>query len=272
MPVEITLGDGSGRKPRNVVVHTLRDDRAARYREWVNANRARVHAETDGRAGYVHVPDMSAHGYAEFHRTYLSEIARDALVVDVRFNGGGHVSSLLLEKLARRRIAYAVARWMPPEPYPEESPAGPLVALTNEHAGSDGDIFTHSFKLLELGPVVGKRTWGGVIGISPTHPLVDGSLTTQPEYSFWFQDVGWGVENYGTDPDYDVDIKPQDHVAGRDPQMDKAIDLVLRALKRHRPVGPDVDVRPNLTLPLLPPRSDSRRSFCHCPPVAWARQ
>jgi tricorn protease len=164
------------------------------------------------------------------------------------------VSSLLLEKLARRRIAYAVARWMPPEPYPEESPAGPLVTITNEQAGSDGDIFTHSFKLLGLGPVVGKRTWGGVIGINPTYPLVDGSVTTQPEYSFWFQDVGWGVENYGTDPDYDVDIKPQDHAAGVDPQMDKAIDLVLRALKRHRPVGPDVGTRPNLTLPLLPPR------------------
>ena len=181
--------------------------------------------------GYVHIPDMGPHGYAEFHRLYLAEVERDALVVDVRYNGGGHVSSLLLEKLARRRIAYAVARWAPPSPYPEESPAGPLVAITNEQAGSDGDIFTHSFKLLGLGPVVGKRTWGGVIGISPTHPLVDGSLTTQPEYSFWFSDVGWAVENYGTDPDHDVDIKPQDYAAGRDPQLDKALDLVTRALQ-----------------------------------------
>jgi tricorn protease len=253
--VELTVGDGNGRKPRRVVVQTLRDERAARYREWVNANRRRVHAETAGRVGYVHVPDMGPHGYAEFHRTYLSEVTHDALIVDVRFNGGGHVSSLLLEKLARRRIAYAVARWMPPEPYPEESPAGPLVAITNEWAGSDGDIFTHSFKLLQLGPVVGKRTWGGVIGINPSHPLVDGSLTTQPEYSFWFQDVGWGVENYGTDPDYDVDIKPQDYAAGRDPQMDKALELVTRALKKHRPIGPDTSVRPDLTLPLLPPRT-----------------
>jgi tricorn protease len=254
LPVEITVGDKSGRRPRTVVVQTLRDERAARYREWVTANRRRVHAETGGRVGYLHVPDMGPFGYAEFHRSYLSEVAHDALIVDVRFNGGGHVSSLLLEKLARRRIGYAVTRWGPPEPYPEESPAGPLVAITNEQAGSDGDIFTHSFKLLGLGPVVGKRTWGGVIGINPTYPLVDGSVTTQPEYSFWFEDVGWGVENYGTDPDYDVDIRPQDHVAGRDPQMDKAIDLVLRALKKHRPVGPDVHTRPDLTLPLLPTR------------------
>jgi tricorn protease len=254
LAVELTVADRSGRKPRTVVVQTARDERAARYREWVNANRRRVHDETEGRVGYVHVPDMGPRGYAEFHRSYLSEVVHDALIVDVRFNGGGHVSSLLLEKLARRRIAYAVARWGLPEPYPEESPAGPLVAITNEQAGSDGDIFTHSFKLLGLGPVVGKRTWGGVIGINPTYPLVDGSLTTQPEYSFWFADVGWGVENYGTDPDHDVDIRPQDHVEGRDPQMDKAIDLVMRALKRHRPVGPDVAKRPDLALPLLPPR------------------
>jgi len=254
LTVELTVGDGRGRRPRKVLVRTLRDERPARYREWVGRNRERVHAATDGRVGYLHIPDMGAHGYAEFHRLYLSEVERDALVVDVRFNGGGHVSSLLLEKLARRRIAFAVARWQPPEPYPHESPAGPLVAITNEWAGSDGDIFTHSFKLLGLGPVVGTRTWGGVIGISPSHPLVDGSLTTQPEYSFWFSDVGWSVENYGTDPDHEVDIRPQDHAAGVDPQLDKALDLVTRALRRHRPLGPDTATRPNLSLPLLPPR------------------
>jgi tricorn protease len=255
LAVELTVGDGRGRRPRQVVVTTLRDERPARYREWVAANRERVHAATDGRVGYLHIPDMGAHGYAEFHRLYLAEVERDAIVVDVRFNGGGHVSSLLLEKLARRRIAYAVARWQRPSPYPEESPAGPLVAITNEWAGSDGDIFTHSFKLLGLGPVVGKRTWGGVIGISPSHPLADGSLTTQPEYSFWFSDVGWAVENYGSDPDYDVDIRPQDYAAGEDPQLDKALDLVTRALRRHRPLGPDTATRPNLSLPLLPPRT-----------------
>ena len=198
----------------------LGDERPARYREWVDANRRHVHEVTDGRVGYVHIPDMGPHGYAEFHRTYLSEVDHDGLIIDVRFNGGGNVSSLLLEKLARRRVGYAVARWAPPEPYPHESPAGPIV-----------------------------------IGINPTHPLVDGSLTTQPEYSFWFQDVGWGVENYGTDPDYEVDIKPQDHAAGRDPQMEKALDLVTKALKKHRATGPDVATRPDLTLPLLPPRT-----------------
>jgi tricorn protease len=254
LAVELTVADADGSEKRTVVVSTLRDDRPARYREWVSGNRARVHEATGGRVGYVHLPDMGARGYAEFHRSYLAEVEHEALIVDVRFNGGGHVSQLVLEKLARRRIGYDVSRWGEPEPYPADSPAGPLVALTNEHAGSDGDIFTHCFKLLGLGPVVGKRTWGGVIGISPRHALVDGSLTTQPEYAFWFSDVGWSVENYGTDPDVDVDIRPQDHVAGHDPQLDKAVELALAALRKHRPLSADLAQRPRLELPTLPPR------------------
>ena len=254
LAVELTVAGPDGGGKRTVVVSTLRDDRPARYREWVSGNRAKVHEMTGGRVGYLHVPDMGARGYAEFHRSYLAEVERDALVVDVRFNGGGHVSQLVLEKLARRRIGYDVSRWGEPEPYPADSPAGPLVAITNEHAGSDGDIFTHCFKLLGLGPVVGKRTWGGVIGISPRHALVDGSLTTQPEYAFWFSDVGWSVENYGTDPDVEVDIRPQDHVAGSDPQLDMAVQLALDALETHRPLSADLTQRPRLELPTLPPR------------------
>jgi tricorn protease len=258
--------DGTGR--RTVVVSTLRDERPARYREWVSANRARVHEATKGRVGYVHLPDMGARGYAEFHRSYLAEVERDALVVDVRFNGGGHVSQLVLEKLARRRIGYDVSRWGEPEPYPADSPAGPLVAITNEHAGSDGDIFTHCFKLLGLGPVVGKRTWGGVIGISPRHALVDGSLTTQPEYAFWFCDVGWSVENYGTDPDFEVDIRPQDHVAGDDPQLDQALSLALAALEGHQPLSADLAQRPRLELPTLPPRDGVAANGAPAPKAA----
>jgi tricorn protease len=106
-----------------------------------------------------------------------------------------------------------------------------MVALTNELAGSDGDIFSHSFKLMGLGPLIGKRTWGGVIGISPRHHLVDGTVTTQPEFAFWFKDVGWNVENYGTDPDIDVDIAPQDYVNKQDPQLDRAIAEALRLVE-----------------------------------------
>jgi tricorn protease len=253
--VELRVAGPRGRNPRSVIVKTLRSETPARYREWVQRNRARVHEATGGRAGYIHIPDMGAPGYAEFHRSYLSELDREGLVVDVRSNGGGHVSQILLEKLARRRIGYAVTRWGSPEPYPSDSVLGPMVCITDEQAGSDGDIFTHCFKLLKLGPVVGKRTWGGVVGISPSHRLADGSVTTQPEASYWFTDVGFGVENYGTDPDFDVDVTPQDYAAGRDPQMDKSLQLIGKALSSFRPRVPDTKKRPNLALPVLPKRS-----------------
>lgn len=215
---------------RRVLVRALRDERLLRYRAWVDANRRLVHARTGGRAGYLHIPDMGPWGFAEFHRGYLTEFERDGLIVDVRYNRGGHVSPLLLEKLARKRVGYDVSRYGPPQPYPPESVGGPLVAITNQFAGSDGDIFSHCFKLYGLGPLVGMRTWGGVIGINPYHELVDGTLTTQPEYSFWFLDAGWQVENYGTDPDIEVDIAPQDSAAGVDPQMEKALELMGSAL------------------------------------------
>ncbi len=210
---------------------------------------------TGGRIGYLHIPDMGPQGYAEFHRGFLAELTRDGLIVDVRFNGGGHVSQLLLEKLARRRIGYDKSRWGGMSPYPSESVGGPVVALTNEQAGSDGDIFCHSFKLLKLGPLVGKRTWGGVIGISPRNPLVDGTITTQPEFSFWFEDVGWTVENYGTDPDIEVDMAPQDQAAGRDPQLDRAVAEALRLLAERPQVRPDLASRPSRALPKLPRRT-----------------
>ncbi len=184
----------------------------------------------------------------------LAEYDHEALIVDVRGNGGGHVSALLLEKLARRRIGYDFPRWNAAEPYPAESPRGPLVALTDEQAGSDGDIFSHAFKLLKLGPLIGKRTWGGVIGISPRHQLSDGTVTTQPEYSFWFDDIGWDVENYGTDPDIEVDNTPQDYVAGRDRQLERSIEVALGLLAERPPHTPRPTDRPRLGRPRLVPR------------------
>jgi tricorn protease len=204
--------------------------------------------------GYFHLPDMQSAGFAEFHRYFSAECDRDALIVDLRYNRGGHVSQLLLEKIARKRNGYALSRWLKPSPYPDESAAGPVVALTNEHAGSDGDIFSHNFKLMGLGPLVGTRTWGGVVGIWPRHRLVDGTETTQPEFSFWFSDVGFGVENYGTDPQIEVDNAPQDGAAGRDRQLETALATALDLVEKRRPGIPDFGPKPSLARPSLPPR------------------
>jgi tricorn protease len=243
--------DGS---TRDVLVALLADEVPARYREWVERNRAWVHARSDGRVGYLHLPDMQSAGFAEFHRYFSAECDRDALIIDLRYNRGGHVSQLLLEKVARKRIGYDLQRWGQPQPYPNESPAGAVVALTNEHAGSDGDIFSHCFKLMNLGPLVGKRTWGGVIGIWPRHKLVDGTETTQPEFSFWFKDVGWQVENYGTDPDIDIDNAPQDAARGEDRQLHKALEVALERAGAPGSRLPEFGPRPQLTCPPLPAR------------------
>lgn len=272
LAVELTVGDSSGQHLRRVVVTTLADEQPLRYREWVLDNRDRVHDDSEDRVGYVHVPDMGPAGYAEFHRSFVSEVERDALVIDLRHNAGGHVSPLLLEKLARRRIGWEVNRWGSPEPYPSYAPAGPLVLVTNEWAGSDGDIFTHAFKLLGLGPVVGTRTWGGVVGISPDYRLVDGSLTTQPEHAFWFEDAGWAVENRGVEPDHPVEISPEDAAAGRDPQLEMAVRLARQLLRRHRPPRPDPQSRPTLALGALPPRAVAKATVPRAPRAAGRRQ
>lgn len=250
--VRLTVRPADGGAPRDVRVETLADERPLRYRAWVVTNRRRVREASDGRLGYVHVPDMGPRGFSEFHRAWLQEAERDGLIVDVRFNGGGHVSELLLQKLARRRLAYTVARYAEPRPFPQHAVAGPLVALTNERAGSDGDIFSHLFKRMGLGPLVGTRTWGGVVGLQVLDRTLDGGLSTQPQVAFWFDDVGWRVENFGTEPTVEVEISPAEDAAGADPQLERAIAEALGALEDDPPRRPDLSGRPSTAAPPLP--------------------
>ncbi|MFN7710006.1 MAG: S41 family peptidase [Holosporales bacterium] len=248
--LRLKVSDGKGRNVRHVALKTLASDRLASYRTWVENNRAYVHHHSKGRVGYVHIPDMGPAGFAEFHRYFLVECERDGLIVDARYNGGGSVSPLILEKLSRRRLGFDHTRWFGDIPYPEDSPAGPMVCLTNQYAGSDGDMFSHAFKALKLGKLIGKRTWGGVIGIWPRHHLIDGGTTTQPEFSFWFKDAGWSIENYGVEPDIDIDLSPQDFVAGRDPQMDRALKEVLQEIEANPPLKmTGLSAKPKLPLP-----------------------
>ncbi len=254
--IALILADETGQERRTVRVRTLSEELPLRYYEWVETNRRFVHERTNGRAGYIHIPDMGPRGYAEFHRAYLREIERDGLVVDVRFNRGGFVSALLLEKLARKRQAFIKTRWFGVLPWPENSPPGPMAVLTNEWAGSDGDIFSHMVKLLGLGPLIGKRTWGGVVGIWPRERLVDRGVTTQPEFSFWFVDRGWSVENYGTDPDIEVEVPPQDYARGVDPQLERGVMELQRIMTTDPGVQPRFEAPPSRAAPRLAAEPD----------------
>lgn len=246
--------EGAG-QVRRVVVRPLASEHALRYQDWVAGRRAFVADRSDGRLGYLHVPDMGADGWAQLHRDLGRETARDGLIVDVRSNGGGHTSQLVVEKLARKVIGWDWVRHRQPETYPVDAPRGPVVAVTDELAGSDGDIVTAAIKRMGIGPVVGVRTWGGVIGIDGRYGLVDGTRVTQPRYAFWFDDVAWDVENHGVDPDVEVVMTPQDWVAGRDTQLERAVDIALEALAQRPAVHPpDPASRPSRSRPTLPPR------------------
>ena len=262
-PVELTIAPQGGDPEvrRRVAVVPLRDERRLRYQDWVTGRRRLVRELGDGRLGYLHIPNMVGEGWADFHRDLHTEIRFDALIMDVRGNGGGHISQLVVEKLARRVIGWDQGRWIQPVSYPEDGRRGPVVTVADEFAGSDGDIVTAAIKLLGLGPVVGTRTWGGVIGIEgmPGHELVDGTHMTVPRYAFWFDEYGWGVENHGVDPDVEVLITPDDWAAGRDPQLETAVRLALEALEKQPPKTPaDPATGPAKARPPLPPRRRGR--------------
>ncbi|MGW3492262.1 S41 family peptidase [Streptomyces sp. NPDC001020] len=232
-PVELTISPVGGGDPRYAVVIPIADEEPLRYHAWVADRRAYVHEKSGGRLGYLHVPDMVGAGWAQLHRDLRVEVAREGLVVDVRENRGGHTSQLVVEKLARRIVGWGLPRGQRPYSYPEDAPRGPVVAVANEFSGSDGDIVNAAVKALGIGPVVGTRTWGGVVGIDNKYWLVDGTLVTQPKYAFWMEGYGWGVENHGVDPDVEVVQAPQDHAAGRDTQLDEAVRMALAALEER---------------------------------------
>ncbi|NBE55281.1 S41 family peptidase [Streptomyces boluensis] len=229
-PVELTVSPSGGGDPRHAVVVPVDDEEPLRYHAWVADRRAYVHELSEGRLGYLHVPDMQAPGWAQIHRDLRVEVAKEGLIVDVRENRGGHTSQLVVEKLARRIVGWDVPRGQAPFSYPADAPRGPVVSVANEFSGSDGDIVNAAIKALGIGPVVGTRTWGGVVGIDSRYRLVDGTLVTQPKYAIWLEGYGWSVENHGVDPDVEVVTAPQDYAAGRDPQLDEAVRMALAVL------------------------------------------
>jgi tricorn protease len=235
-PVELTLRrDGADRR---VVVVPLASEHAVRYYDHVARQREAVLEASGGRLGYLHLPNMMAQGWAEFHRDLHTEFGREGLIVDLRDNQGGDAAQPIVDKLARRIIGWNMSRYEEPSTYPAEAPRGPVIAIADGHAMSGGDIVTQALKSYGVATVVGTRTWGGTLGIDLKYTLVDGSLVLQPKYSWWFAGPGFGVENHGVEPDVEVTIAPHDWAAGHDPQLDTAVRLALRALEQDRPAAP----------------------------------
>lgn len=220
-----------------VLVKTIGDESQVRYLDWVEANRRRVAEATGGRVGYMHVPDTSIPGLMMFDKYLTAQAGMEAMIIDERFNSGGMIPDFYTEKLRRELLSLIAPREGKDVPWPPLAIYGPKVMLINEHAGSGGDAFPWFFKRQKIGPLVGKRTWGGLIGISRQIPLLDGGVVTAPEFAFWSTDNGgeWIVENRGVDPDYVVEQRPDLVVSGHDPQLEKAIQLIQDALKSQPP-------------------------------------
>lgn len=242
--------------PRRVAVVPLVDETPLRYQDWVAKRRAVVRELSGGRCGYLHIPDMGGSGWAQFNRDVRMEMSRPALIVDVRGNAGGHISELVVEKLTRTIIGWDLTRDAQPVSYASNAPRGPVVALADEATSSDGDMITAAFKLLELGPVVGQRTWGGVVGMTGRHRLGDGTVITVPMNAAWFDAYGWSVENRGVDPDLEALRTPLDWAEGRHAVLDDAVTLALNLLEAEPPASPPGygDV-PDRSRPKLPPRT-----------------
>ncbi|MGA5168878.1 MULTISPECIES: S41 family peptidase [Streptomyces] len=254
--VELTFRpDGGEGRARRVAVVPLVDERPLRYQDWVAKRREVVRELSGGKCGYLHIPDMGGSGWAQFNRDLRLEVSRPALIVDVRGNAGGHISELVVEKLTRRILGWDLTRGAQPVSYASNAPRGPVVALADEATASDGDMITAAFKLLKLGPVVGQRTWGGVVGMTGRHRLGDGTVITVPMNAAWFDEYGWSVENHGVAPDIEILRTPLDWAEGRHRQLADAVEVALDLLSAHpaaRP--PDYSQVPSLARPPLPPR------------------
>ncbi|MBN1125068.1 MAG: PDZ domain-containing protein, partial [Sedimentisphaerales bacterium] len=228
---------------RDVIVIPTDDESQLYYYQWVQGNIEKVSKATNGKVGYLHVPDMGPAGLNEFAKHFYPQLRKKALIVDVRGNGGGNVSPMLIERLRREAVMIDVARNGAPRVDPGDMLWGPMVCLCDEFSASDGDLFTFRFKQYKLGTVIGKRTWGGVVGIRGSLPLLDGGDLRKPEFSRYdLEGKEWIIEGYGVDPDIFIDNDPAKEYSGTDQQLNKAIEVILEQLRTQEK-----------TIPPLPP-------------------
>ena len=240
-PVRLTLNDEpTFEGAREVAFTPVTEERSLRYLAEVEANRRKVSELTDGRVGYLHIPDMGAQGIQEFVKWFYGQVRKEGLVIDVRGNGGGNVSQMLIERLGRRVLGTSFARtYDTPGTYPAIAFHGHLVCILDEDSASDGDIFPYRFREAGLGPLIGKRSWGGVIGITSHGPLLDGGSVNVPQFGTNGADGSWVVENVGVEPDIEVENDPRSVIAGRDPQLERAVEEVLRMMREDPKALPE---------------------------------
>ncbi|NUQ81514.1 MAG: PD40 domain-containing protein [Bacteroidetes bacterium] len=245
---QVTLTLNSKPSPegaRRVVVIPIGDEADLYYHDWVQTNIKKVNEATNGKVGYIHVPDMGPAGLNEFVKHFYPQLTKKALIIDVRGNGGGNVSPMLIERLRREAVMINIARNGTPNVNPGDMVWGPKVALADEFSASDGDLFTYRFKAHGLGPVIGKRTWGGTVGIRGSLPFIDGGSLNKPEFSRYdLAGKTWIIEGTGVDPDIRVDNDPAQEFAGNDQQLNKAIEVILDKLKTEEKTIPPVPEYP----------------------------
>jgi len=231
-PVELTLNDKPTREgARQVKFRPITSESDLVYLNWVAKNRARVDELSQGRIGYLHLPNMGAEGIREFVKWYYGLIRKEGLIVDDRWNGGGNVSQMVIERLRRTMTGTGFSRNNDfTETYPQSVFVGPMACLLNENSASDGDIFPWMFREAKLGPLIGKRSWGGVVGITNHGPLIDGGGVNVPEFGHADAQGQWAVEGHGVDPDIVVENDPASLIAGKDPQLERAIEEVMKKL------------------------------------------
>ncbi|MFU8820591.1 MAG: S41 family peptidase [Gammaproteobacteria bacterium] len=234
--VQLTLNDQpTARGARVERVKTVSSEVNLRYLDWVTENRRRTHELSGGRVGYIHVPNTAVEGNRELFKGMLVEARRDALIIDDRYNGGGFIPDRMIELLARTPLNYWVYRGFEPQQRPLLAHDGPKAMLINGQSSSGGDALPFYFRKLGLGPLIGTRTWGGLIGISGNPGLADGGNLIPATFRFLDTDGNWAVENEGVAPDIEVIDRPEAIAAGRDPSLEKAVEVLLEALENTPP-------------------------------------
>jgi tricorn protease len=233
---------------RTLPVKPIADESQLRENYMIESNRKKVDAATHGRVGYIYIPDMGGPGLNAFVKQFFPQIRKEGLIIDVRYNGGGFVDQLIFERLRRVLVGMDAARNFDNTTLPPVVFHGYMAAITNQYAASDGDIFSEFFKVYKLGPLIGERTWGGVRGIRGEFPLLDGGYITRPEFAHYDLNSKWVVENRGVAPDIEVDDRPDDVVRGKDAQLDRAIQEVMKQIeanpKKLPPRPPDLPAYP----------------------------